>query len=125
MDGTTTLNGAGQTIAILIDTVPNNSDLTTFWTNTKVAQKLSNITEINVNEVTPLPAASGEETLDVSWTSGIASAAKVRVYAAGSLAFTDLDRAAARQRFAHETQRSHRNLPVHDDAESKLSRSCS
>ena len=41
----------------------------------------------------PLPPPTGEETLDVEWASGIASAAKVRVYASGTLQFVDLDRA--------------------------------
>ena len=86
------LSGEGQTIAILIDTVPLDSDLTTFWTNTNTPQSLSNITEINVNDVTPLPPPEGEETLDVSWTSGIAYRAQIRVYAVGSLEFTALDR---------------------------------
>jgi len=38
-----------------------------------------------------LPPLSGEESMDVQWSSGIARDAKVRVYAAGSLFFTDLD----------------------------------
>src|SRR5262249_47302080 len=41
----------------------------------------------------PLPPIEGEETLDVSWASGIAPGAKIRIYASGSLAFVDLDRA--------------------------------
>src|SRR6202008_4511576 len=41
----------------------------------------------------PLPPPSGEETLDVEWSSGIAPDAKVRVYASGTLKFVDLDRA--------------------------------
>ncbi len=40
-----------------------------------------------------LPAPSGEETLDAEWTSGIAQGATIRIYASGSLAFADLDRA--------------------------------
>ena len=86
------VTGAGQKIAILIDTVPLNSDLTTFWTNNNIAQSLANIEEVNVNNAT-LGAPTGEETLDVEWSSGVAPGAKIRVYAAGSLAFTDLDKA--------------------------------
>ena len=86
------VTGAGQTIAIIIDTVPLNSDLTSFWTNNNVAQSLSNIQTINVSGDT-LDSPSGEETLDVEWSSGVAPGAKVRVYAAGSLAFTDVDKA--------------------------------
>ena len=85
------VTGAGQTIAILIDTVPNDTDLLRFWQANSIPQSLANVTEINVNGV-PLPPATGEETLDVSWTSGIAPAAKINVYAAGSLFFTDLDK---------------------------------
>jgi len=85
------VTGAGQKIAILIDTVPSVSDVTTFWTNNGVAQSSSNLEFINVNNVATLPAKSGEETLDVEWTSGIAPGAKIRVYAAGSLYDSDLD----------------------------------
>jgi kumamolisin len=40
-----------------------------------------------------LPPREGEETLDAEWASGIAPGANIRVYAAGSLRFTDLDKA--------------------------------
>ena len=83
--------GSGQTIAILIDTVPSNSDLQAFWTNNGIPQSLSNISKINVRNVT-LPAPSGEESLDAEWTSGIAPAAKIRIYATGDLYFTSLDK---------------------------------
>ena len=86
------VTGAGQTIAILIDTVPLNSDLTAFWTANGVSQNLANIETVNVNSAT-LASPTGEETLDVEWSSGVAPGAKIRVYAAGSLAFTDLDKA--------------------------------
>jgi kumamolisin len=89
------LTGAGQKIAILIDTVPNDSDLTTFWTNNNIPQSLANIEKINVNNLS-LPAPSGEETLDAEWASGIAPGAKVRIYAAGSLSFSNLDKALQR-----------------------------
>jgi kumamolisin len=85
-------DGAGQKIAIVIDTFPNDSDLTTFWTNNGVPQSLNNIEKVQVI-AGPLPAPSGEETLDVSWSSGIASAAKIRIYATRSLAFAWLDQA--------------------------------
>ena len=85
-------DGTGQKIAILIDTFPNDSDLTTFWTDNSVPQSLNNIEKVQVVAGT-LPAPSGEETLDVSWSSGIASAAKIRIYATRSLAFAQLDRA--------------------------------
>jgi kumamolisin len=86
--------GAGQTIAIVIDTFPANSDLTSFWSQAGVAQSLSNIQEIQVVSGT-LPAPSGEETLDVEWSSGLAPGATIRVYATVDLAFAHLDQAYA------------------------------
>ena len=83
------VTGSGQKIAIMIDTVPSSSDLTAFWSANGVSQSLSNIESVNVTGVT-LPPVAGEETLDVEWSSSIAPGAKVRVYAAGSLNFTDL-----------------------------------
>jgi kumamolisin len=84
------LDGSGQSIAILIDTFPNDSDLELFWKQTKSAGSLSRINKINVNGGA-LPAPEGEESLDVEWTSGIAPAATINVYATGSLAFGPLD----------------------------------
>jgi kumamolisin len=86
------LTGAGQTIAILIDTFPEDADLTAFWTANKVSKDLRRIEKINVKSG-PLAPPEGEETLDASWTSGIAPGAKIRIYATGSLSFVDLDRA--------------------------------
>lgn len=84
-------NGAGQEIAILIDTVPLDSDLAAFWTLNAAPADLARVEKINVAG-TALPVPEGEETLDVCWTSGIASAANIRVYATGSLEFAALDR---------------------------------
>jgi kumamolisin len=86
------LTGSGQKIAIVIDTFPSAADLVQFWQGNSIAQSLSNIEEI---QVVPgaLPSPSGEETLDVEWTSGMAPGAKVRVYAATDLAFVHLDEA--------------------------------
>ena len=84
------LTGAGQTIAILIDTFPADADLKKFWKVNGLPETLNRIEKINVQGGT-LPAMEGEETLDAQWTSGIAPDAKVRIYASGSLAFPDLD----------------------------------
>ncbi|HEX4140003.1 MAG TPA: S53 family peptidase [Candidatus Methylacidiphilales bacterium] len=89
------ITGAGQSIAIVIDTFPNTSDLTSFWSTYSVSQSLDNIDLINVSGTTSLPSPSGEETLDTEWSSSIAPDAKVRVYAAGSLDFTAIDAAYA------------------------------
>jgi kumamolisin len=85
------VTGNGQTIAILIDTVPADSDLKLFWKRNGI-KRTGQIEKVNVNNV-PLPPQEGEETLDVEWTSGIASGATIRIYATGSLQFVDLDRA--------------------------------
>ena len=84
------LTGAGQTIAILIDTFPADADLKKFWKVNGLPETLNRIEKINVKGGT-LPAMEGEETLDAQWTSGIAPDAKVRIYASGSLSFVDLD----------------------------------
>lgn len=82
--------GAGQRIAILIDTFPNDSDLTSFWSANGINQNLGNIEKVQAVGGT-LPGVSGEESLDVEWSSSIAPEAKVRIYASQSLAFTNLD----------------------------------
>jgi len=84
--------GAGATTAIVIDTFPNRSDLTRFWSLTGVHQSLSRITFIRaVPGVLPTP--SGEESLDVETASSIAPLSKVRVYASTALAYPKLDTA--------------------------------
>jgi kumamolisin len=85
-----TVTGAGEKIAIVIDTFPNTSDLTTFWSLNTIDQSLDNIEFVQVVPGT-LPTPSGEESLDVEWSSGIASGAKVRVYAATDTSFVHLD----------------------------------
>jgi kumamolisin len=87
-------DGTGEKIGIVIDTFPNDSDLTAFWADNGVPQSLSNIEKVQVIAGT-LPSPSGEETLDVSWSSGIASGAKVRIYAVADsrLLSSELDQA--------------------------------
>jgi kumamolisin len=85
-------DGTGQTIAIVIDTFPANSDLTKFWIANSIGQSLNNIQKVQVVSGN-LPSPSGEETLDVEWSSGIAPGAKVRVYATTDLSFSHLDQA--------------------------------
>jgi kumamolisin len=87
-----TATGAGQVIAILIDTFPADGDLAAFWKANNIAVDLARIEKVNVAGGN-LPAPSGEETLDAEWTSGIAPGAKIRVYASGSLDFASLDQA--------------------------------
>jgi kumamolisin len=86
------LTGAGQEIAILIDTFPLDADLTAFWNLNHVNNTLAHITKINVGGGA-VPPPEGEETLDTEWTSGLAPGANIRIYATGSLQFNALDRA--------------------------------
>jgi len=86
------VTGNGQTIAILINTFAADSDLTAFWAQNNIPANLSQIQTINVANAN-LPAPEDEETLDTEWASGIAPGATIRVYAAASLNFVDLDTA--------------------------------
>jgi kumamolisin len=72
------LTGAGQQIAILIDTFPPDPDMTAFWRLNGINNTLAHITKINVKGGT-LAQPSGEETLDTEWTSGIAPGASIRI----------------------------------------------
>jgi kumamolisin len=77
------LTGSGQTIAIIGDAAPANSDLTTFWSQCGISQSLNNVTIVNVSGG-PKNSATGnkfEVSMDVEWSSGIAPSAKIRVYA--------------------------------------------
>ena len=85
-------NGSGQIIGIVIDTPPRTTDLTAFWKAAGVAQSLNNIQTVQVVSGT-LPKQDGEESLDVEWSSAMAPAAKVRVYATRDLSDPNLDRA--------------------------------
>lgn len=86
------VTGKDQTIAILIDTFPDNSDLQAFWAANNLNVSVQQIQQIKVGGGT-LPPREGEETLDASWASGVAPGATIRIYATGSLNFVDLDRA--------------------------------
>ena len=91
----TGLTGAGQEIGIIIDALPLAADLEEFWGEQNIAQSISNIT----SEDTPnasgqaADARSGEETLDVSWSSGIAPAATVHVFVTENLYDANIDAA--------------------------------
>ena len=85
-------DGTGQTIAIVIDTFPASSDLTAFWAGNSIAQSVNNIEEVQVIPGA-LPSPSGEETLDVEWSSGMAQSATIRIYATTDLSFVHLDQA--------------------------------
>ncbi len=84
----TGLDGTGQTIGIVIDSVPLTTDVQHYWTYNGVPQDLSRYSTINVNGRQP-GAREGEETLDVEWASGIASGANVVVYNVGDLDYSN------------------------------------
>ncbi len=85
------VSGAGQMIAILIDSMPKNSDLTNFWSANNIPQSLANIQSVNVNGSLPVDT-EGEATLDVEWSSSVAPGSVVRVYVTGELSFTNIDK---------------------------------
>jgi hypothetical protein len=87
------LNGAGQTIAIVIDTFPATSDLTTYWSQCNISQSMSNIQEIQVISGSLAKVDATEATIDVELSSSIAPAAKVRVYATTELLYPYLGQA--------------------------------
>ncbi|OLE53673.1 MAG: hypothetical protein AUG51_12495 [Acidobacteria bacterium 13_1_20CM_3_53_8] len=105
------VTGKGQTIAILIDTFPNDADLKAFWKRNNLPNTLKQIKKINVKGG-QLPPPEGEESLDVEWASGIAPSAKIRIYASGSLRFVDLDRALDRIIADLPTQPGMRQLSI-------------
>ncbi len=84
------LDGTGQTVATVIDTFPNDSDLTTFWARYNIPETLANVTKIQVVAGT-LNAPTGEETVDVQWSTAMAPGVKVRVYATQNLQPSSLD----------------------------------
>jgi kumamolisin len=77
--------GAGQTIAIISQAPPVLSDLTLFWSTTKVAQKVANLAVLTVNFDPPSGGDTGdafETQIDVGWAGAIAPGAKLRDYVA-------------------------------------------
>lgn len=86
------VSGAGEKIAILIDTFPEDKDLQAFWSRNSPPSALAHVEKINVPGGV-LPRQEGEETLDVEWATGLAPGAIVRIYASGSLEFVALDKA--------------------------------
>jgi len=84
---TLSVTGSGQTIAILIDAVPRDSDLTAFWAANGIPQSLSRIQKVLVTG-TEVIDTEIEATLDVEWSSSIAPQANVRIYAMQFLDWT-------------------------------------
>jgi kumamolisin len=80
--------GARSITAIIIDTLPERSDLASFWSITGVKQKQANITFSQTHDGETGPP-TGEETLDTEMASAIAPGGKVRVYGSSDLAYVD------------------------------------
>ena len=89
------VNGAGQTIAVVMDNFPAASDLTSFWQTYGVNQSINNISFIQVVPGTPFTDVAGisEATLDVEWSSSIAPGAQVRIYGTPDLSYSHTDAA--------------------------------
>jgi len=104
------ITGAGQTIAIIIDTFPATSDLISFWQTNGVSQSINNIEFIQPVAGT-LAAPSGEETLDAEWSSSMAPGAKVRIYATTDLANADLDQGYQQ---VYDDVTNHPELGIHE-----------
>jgi kumamolisin len=104
------ITGQGQTIAIVIDTFPLMSDLTTFWSDYGVTRGSATVTFIQAVAGT-LPATSAEDSLDTEWTSSIAPGANVRVYATTDLDFSDIDQAYAK---VYSDVTSNPSLNIHE-----------
>ncbi|HEX4612902.1 MAG TPA: S53 family peptidase [Urbifossiella sp.] len=85
------VTGKGQKIAILIDTVPLDTDTAHYWQVNGLPVTPTRVQKVNVTGQ-PLPPPEGEESLDVQWSSGIARDATIKVYATGTLQFVNLDR---------------------------------
>jgi kumamolisin len=87
------INGSGQTIAIVMASIPLGSDLSAYWQAIGSSQSLANFTVISVVGG-PTSASQAlnlsEVTLDVEWASGIAPGANLRLYAINSLSLTDM-----------------------------------
>jgi kumamolisin len=77
------LTGAGQTIAIVSESAPVLSDLTSFWTAVNSHQTTANLSVVTVNP--PGTATTGivqETALDVEWAGALAPSALLRDYVA-------------------------------------------
>lgn len=76
------LNGAGQTIAIIMEANVNTNDLERFYSDGGITRSGS-FTDISIDNgpTSPSSDADDEAALDVEWSSGIAPGANIRLYA--------------------------------------------
>jgi kumamolisin len=82
--------GAGQTVAIIMDSVPPTSDLASFWSSTGSSETVSNFTLISVNGGASASTDQSEACLDAEWIGGMAPGVKIRFYAIPQLDLTSL-----------------------------------
>jgi len=88
------LTGAGQTIAIICDSVPLSTDLTQFWSLGGINQSTANLTVVNVEGGAAANGDQLESTLDVEWAGGMASGAAIRFYAIPNFQYSTIVAAA-------------------------------
>jgi kumamolisin len=88
-----TLNGAGQTIAIIMGATVHTSDLSTFYSTVGSTATTANFTTKLINNG-PTPTSQNadavEAALDTEWSSAIAPGAQVWLYAIPSLTNTSI-----------------------------------
>lgn len=92
------INGTGQTIGIIMDSIPLQSDLTAFWQAVGANESISGYTLVSVNggPTTASQSADADEVaLDTEWATGMAPGANLRVYAIPSLTGTNVIAACA------------------------------
>jgi sugar lactone lactonase YvrE len=81
-----TLDGTGQTIAVLNEASVQMADLTAFWTASGVAQDVSRVTVVGANENPPSFLGIGdmiESVGDLEWAGALAPGARIRQYLGG------------------------------------------
>jgi kumamolisin len=93
------LTGAGQTIAIIMSATVSTSDLQQFWSTTGAGQAIGNFTVITVNggpDAAEQSSLGLEAAIDVEWSSAVAPAARIRLYAIPDLLFSSVNQACIR-----------------------------
>ena len=85
-----TLNGTGQTIAIVMNATVLTSDLDTFYSTIGSPATSANFTTIPINGGPTSSTDAIESALDVEWAGGMAPGAKIRLYAIPSLTIQNI-----------------------------------
>ena len=91
-----TLDGTGETIAIIMSATPLTTDLSSFWSQTGITRPNTATYTVIPISGGPGPQGSqnsdsvGEVTLDTEWSTGMAPGASLRLYALPDLGFNYL-----------------------------------